>query len=86
MTADEVDIYIAAVLPLGSNVTVTANNAGELWLGMNDDAVSGGWQDNSGSLVATITLGQGAVPEPSSIVALLCGIGGVASVLVRKRK
>ena len=48
--------YESAMLPLGSNVTVTANNSGELWLGMNDDAFSGNWDDNYGSIQATVTV------------------------------
>lgn len=40
---------------IGSNITFTIDRDGELWLGINDDAVSQGISDNSGSLTTIIT-------------------------------
>ena len=43
---------------IGNSGTVTSDKAGELWLGINDDATSEDINDNSGSLPASITLYQ----------------------------
>ncbi len=87
MTTGQRDACISAMLPLGSNVTVTANNSGELWLGMNDDAYSANYFDNAGSVVATVTVTKpGTVPELSSFLALLCGFTGLCGAAWRRRK
>jgi PKD repeat protein len=41
---------------IGNNTTFTADRDGELWLGINDDAVTKTIGDNTGSLVTVITI------------------------------
>ncbi len=48
---------------IGSNGGLTAAESGELWLGMNDDAVSKSISDNIGTAQATVEIVP--VPEPS---------------------
>ncbi len=43
---------------IGSSATFTADRDGELWLGINDDAVSEATSDNNGSVLATITVSE----------------------------
>jgi hypothetical protein len=40
---------------IGSSRQFTSNETGELWLGLNDDAVSEGTGDNAGSVTASVT-------------------------------
>jgi hypothetical protein len=54
---------------IGSSGSFTAPVSGQLWLGMNDGAVSEGISDNSGSVVASVQV----VPEPSTGVLFTTG-------------
>ena len=66
---------------VGNEIQLTAPYSGELWLGLNDDAVSEGISDNSGSLTAELTL----VPEPDSLaLAVIGAIIGCAGALKRR--
>jgi hypothetical protein len=57
-------------LTVGTSLAFTSSQQGELWLGVNDDAVSKSVGDNSGSLTAIIV-----VPEPTTLGVLLLGVG-----------
>jgi hypothetical protein len=65
---------------IGSSGGFTSPVAGELWLGFNDDAVNQQTWDNSGSVMAQITV----VPEPSAFV--LAGLGAAALMFCRRCK
>ncbi len=65
---------------VGSSITFVAAISGELWLGINDDYVSGGVGDNSGFLTADINV----VPEPSTLMLLGSGAVGLLGVIRRK--
>jgi hypothetical protein len=65
---------------IGSEGSLTAPEAGELWLGFNDDAQSEDVSDNSGSLQVDIQI----VPEPASCT--LAGVGLMIMALTLKRK
>jgi hypothetical protein len=43
-------------ISVGTGTTFTASTSGKLWLGFNDDAVSGATYDNSGSVTAVISV------------------------------
>jgi len=64
---------------IGSSGQVTSPYAGELWLGFNDDAESMLVGDNSGSVIAEITV----VPEPSVFA---FGILNVVGMLTLRRR
>lgn len=51
--------YIANMVLLGSNASVTAPVSGTLWLGMNDDAYSANCSDNGGGITATVGITRG---------------------------
>jgi hypothetical protein len=51
---------------IGSNNVFTADRTGELWLGFNDDAVTGGTNDNSGFVTAQIS-----IMPPQPVIQLL---------------
>jgi hypothetical protein len=51
-------------ISIGSGRTFAAATAGRLWLGINDDAITKQVADNSGQLVATITLGSSDTTAP----------------------
>ncbi len=51
-------------ISVGSGQTFKASAAGELWLGMNDDAVGKGIGDNSGQLTATISIATIDITAP----------------------
>jgi hypothetical protein len=57
-------------LTVGTSLAFTSSQQGELWLGVNDDAVSESVGDNTGSLTAVIV-----VPEPTTLGLLLLGVG-----------
>lgn len=61
-------------LAIGSNNQFTSPSAGDLWLGINDDAVSEGVSDNSGSLEVSVQV----VPEPASVSLLAFGVFGIS--------
>lgn len=52
---------------IGSNNSFTSNSTGELWLGINDDAVTEAINDNSGSLNATISVASGPQQSVTSV-------------------
>jgi hypothetical protein len=58
---------------IGSNNQFTSPSAGDLWLGINDDAVTEAVSDNSGSLEASVQV----VPEPASLSLLAFGMFGI---------
>ena len=70
---------------IGSNGQFTSPTSGQLWLGINDDAVSADpGSDNFGSVDAQITVTP--VPEPSTVsLAFLSGALGLAGVSFRNR-
>jgi len=55
---------VTGYISVGSGQTFRARSAGKLWLGINDGAVSKGVSDNSGQMVAIITLVTGDVTAP----------------------
>jgi len=57
-------------ISVGSGQSFAAHYAGELWLGFNDDAVSGATGDNSGQVSATITVGGSDVTAPAIAIAV----------------
>lgn len=64
---------------------VNFQQSGELWFTINDDAVSGGWSDNVGSLTVSLS----PVPEPTTIIAgalALLPFGVTALRSLRKRQ
>jgi hypothetical protein len=65
---------------VGSSAKIS-NVTGELWLGFNDDKVSGALADNSGSVTAVIT----TVPEPEAWVMMLLGTWMVGIQVKRKK-
>ncbi len=73
---------ISNMVLLGSDVTVSMPSSGKLWLGMNADSYGGNLSDNAGSLRVTVQ----AVPEPSSLMALVCGISCMGGAMWRRRK
>ena len=60
-------------LVVGNGISFTSGSSGKLWLGINDDAVSGNILDNSGSMSVQISF----VPEPCAAQVLLLGIAFV---------
>ena len=57
---------------IGSDGQFASDRLGELWLGINDDAVSKNTADNSGSVFAQIAVTP--VPEPGSPLLVLLGL------------
>jgi hypothetical protein len=64
---------------VGPGASFSAGHSGELWLGINDDAVSKATSDNSGSLTAQISV----VPEPNVGYLLM---GALATMGLLKRR
>jgi hypothetical protein len=70
---------------VGSNGQFVSPATGRLWLGFNDDALSGATCDNAGYVVAQISIVS--VPEPGafSLAALGGGLGGAGRIRCRFR-
>ena len=85
MSFAERSAYIDDMIVVGSEVTATVTNTGELFLGQNDDAYSGNCGDNWGYVTAKIDVGGKQVPElPASALAALPGFGLLGAHIRRR--
>ena len=76
------DAFTACLWQNGTIINLGSGYAGSAALGINDGGEVVGWAGNSGPASA---VSWTPVPEPSSVLALLCGIGGLASLGWRRR-
>lgn len=80
---------VNTIFQIGSGGTFTApGGATKLYLGFADaygfQGNSGWYADNSGSILADVTLSGGGIPEPATWALMILGFGAVAGAMRRR--